>query len=123
MKIQQIFTSVAYPQSKGQVEVTNRTLVQCLKVRISNTKGNWVNELPSVLWTYRTTPREGTKETPFSLIYGNEALLLAEIGSKSARFMVYDEDNGMRRVIELDLLIEKREAASIHMEAFKNRIA
>ncbi|XP_073016849.1 uncharacterized protein [Primulina eburnea] len=28
MKIQQVFTSVAYPQSNGQVEVTNRTLVR-----------------------------------------------------------------------------------------------
>ncbi|XP_073025178.1 uncharacterized protein [Primulina eburnea] len=32
MKIQQVFTSIAYPQSNGQVEVTNRTLVHGLKV-------------------------------------------------------------------------------------------
>ncbi|XP_073278732.1 uncharacterized protein [Primulina huaijiensis] len=123
MKIQQVFTSVAYPQSNGQVEVTNRTLVQGLKVRLGNAKGNWVEELPSVLWAYRTTPREGTKETPFSLVYGNEAVLPAEIGLESARIMFYDEDNDARRATDLDLLEEKREAASIHMEAYKNRIA
>ncbi|XP_073314712.1 uncharacterized protein [Primulina huaijiensis] len=85
MKIQQVFTSVAYPQSNGQVEVTNQTLVQGLKVRLGKAKGNWADELPSVLWAYRTTPREETKETPFSLVYGNEAVLPAEIWLESAR--------------------------------------
>ncbi|XP_075515806.1 uncharacterized protein LOC142550616 [Primulina tabacum] len=123
MKIQQVFTSVAYPQNNGQVEVTNRTLVQGLKVRLGNAKGNWVDELPSILWAYQTTPKEGTKETPSSLVYGNEAVLPAEIGLKSARIAFYDEDNSARRAIDLDLLEQKREAASIHMEAYKNRIA
>ncbi|XP_075473350.1 uncharacterized protein LOC142504357 [Primulina tabacum] len=82
MKIQQVFTFVAYPQSNGQVEVTNRTLVQGLK-----------------------------------------AVLPAEIGLESARVVFYDEDNDARRATDLDLLEEKREAASIHVEAYKNRIA
>ncbi|XP_075486410.1 uncharacterized protein LOC142526020 [Primulina tabacum] len=37
--------------------------------------------------------------------------------------MFCDEDNDARRVTDLDLLEEKREAASIHMKAYKNRIA
>ncbi|XP_073061785.1 uncharacterized protein [Primulina eburnea] len=123
MKIQQVLTSVAYPQSNGQVEVTNQTLVQGLKVRLVKSKGNWVDELPSVLWAYRTTPREGTKGTPFSLVYGNEAVLPAEIGLESARVVFYDEDNDTRRATDLDLLKEKREAAIIQLEAYKNRIA
>ncbi|XP_073313457.1 uncharacterized protein [Primulina huaijiensis] len=109
--------------SNGQVEVTNRTLVQGLKVRLGNGKGNWVDELPSVFSAYRTTPREETKETHFSLVYGNEAVLPAEIGLESVRVMFYDEDNDMRRATDLDLLEEKREAAIIRMEAYKNRIA
>ncbi|XP_073152936.1 uncharacterized protein [Henckelia pumila] len=55
MNIEQIFTSVAYPQWNGQVEVTNRTIVQALKTRLDTAKGKWVEELPSVLWSYRTT--------------------------------------------------------------------
>ncbi|XP_073038076.1 uncharacterized protein [Primulina eburnea] len=94
-----------------------------LKVRLGNANGNWVDELPSVLWAYRTTPREGTKETPFSLVYGNEAVLPAEIGLESARVIFYDEDNDARRATYLDLLEEKRETAIIHMEAYKNSIA
>ncbi|XP_075473406.1 uncharacterized protein LOC142504419 [Primulina tabacum] len=37
--------------------------------------------------------------------------------------MFYDEDNATRQATDLDLLEEKRESASIHMEAYKNRIA
>ncbi|XP_073041870.1 uncharacterized protein [Primulina eburnea] len=75
-----------YPQSNGQVEVTNRTLVQGLKVRFSK-------------------------------------VLPAEIGLESIRVVFYDEDNDARRDTDLDLLDEKSETASIHMEAYKNRIA
>ncbi|XP_073067256.1 uncharacterized protein [Primulina eburnea] len=40
MNIQQVFTSIVYPQSNGHVEVTNRTPVQGLKVRLVKAKGN-----------------------------------------------------------------------------------
>ncbi|XP_073119533.1 uncharacterized protein [Henckelia pumila] len=123
MKIQQHFTSVHYPQSNGQVEVTNRSLVQSLKTRLGKAQGNWVEELPSVLWSYRTTPKIGTGETPFSLVYGNEAVLPAEIGEESARIIFYDEKNGEKRMEDLDFMEEKREAAAIRMKAYKNRVA
>ncbi|XP_073133646.1 uncharacterized protein [Henckelia pumila] len=123
MKIQQHFTSVHYPQSNGQVEVTNRSLVQSLKTRLGKAQGNWVEELPSVLWSYRTTPRIGTRETPFTLVYGNEAVLPVEIGEESARIIFYDEKNRERRMENLEFLEEKREVAAIRMEAYKSRIA
>ncbi|XP_073136999.1 uncharacterized protein [Henckelia pumila] len=85
--------------------------------------GNWVEELLSSLWSYRTTPRIGTGETPFSLVYGNEAVLPTEIGEESARVIFYDDKNGEKRMEDLDFVEEKREADSIRMEAYKNRIA
>ncbi|XP_073045947.1 uncharacterized protein [Primulina eburnea] len=54
---------------------------------------------------------------------GNEAVLPAEIRLESARVVFYDEDNDARRATDLDLLKEKREAASIQLEAYKNRNA
>ncbi|KAI3448580.1 hypothetical protein Pfo_005245 [Paulownia fortunei] len=73
MKIKQHFTSVAHPQANGQVEVTNRIILQGIKTRLDRSGGGWVDELDSVLWAYRTTPRTTTGETPFSLVYGAEA--------------------------------------------------
>ncbi|XP_073152039.1 uncharacterized protein [Henckelia pumila] len=57
------------------------------------------------------------------MVYGNEAVLPAEIGEKSARIISYDEENGKRRMEDLDFLGEKREVAAIRMEAYKNGIA
>ncbi|RVW72517.1 hypothetical protein CK203_053231 [Vitis vinifera] len=37
-------------------EATNKTLMFALKKRLEQTKEKWVEELPGVLWAYRTTP-------------------------------------------------------------------
>ncbi|XP_073298471.1 uncharacterized protein [Primulina huaijiensis] len=83
---------------------------------------DWVEELPSVLWAYRTTPRAPTQETPFNLVYGAEAVLPVEIGQTSSRVESYPNNNDQSRAMELDLVEEKRDRASIRMEAYRGRI-
>ncbi|KAK3005234.1 hypothetical protein RJ639_017674 [Escallonia herrerae] len=73
------FTSVAHPQSNGQSENMNRSILQGLKKKLDEAKGGWVDELPKVLWAYRTTPHSVTGETPFLLSYGIEAMLPVEL--------------------------------------------
>ncbi|KAL0345043.1 UNVERIFIED_CONTAM: Transposon Ty3-I Gag-Pol polyprotein [Sesamum radiatum] len=124
LKIKQYFTSVGTPQSNGQTEVTNRTILQHLKARLDEAKGNWVDELPGVLWAYRTTARKSTGESPFNLIYGTEAIIPAEIGEETLRIQQYKpEANGIERRRDLDLLDEVRSNASIRAEAYKRRMA
>ncbi|XP_075480654.1 uncharacterized protein LOC142521323 [Primulina tabacum] len=108
MKITRSFTSVAYPQANGQTEVVNRIIVQALKTRLQGKGKDWVEELPSVLWAYKTTPRAPTQETPFNLLYDSEAILPVEIGQTSSRVESYPNNNDQRRAIELDLVEEKR---------------
>ena len=79
------YSTLAYPQSNGQAEATNKAIVNRLKKRLEGTKGRWAKELPNVLWAYRTTPRRSMGETPFSLMYGGEAILSAEVNLCSAR--------------------------------------
>ncbi|KAL2250069.1 UNVERIFIED_CONTAM: Gag-Pol polyprotein [Sesamum indicum] len=55
LKIVQHFTAVANLQANGKTEVTSRTILQHLKIRLES-KGSWVEELSGVLWAYRTTP-------------------------------------------------------------------
>ncbi|KAL2244075.1 UNVERIFIED_CONTAM: Ribonuclease HI [Sesamum indicum] len=111
LKIAQHFTAVANPQANGQTEVMNRTILQHLKTRLES-KGSWVDELPGVLWAYRTTPRTATGETPFCLVYGTEAIIPAEIGEESQRVMQYEpEANQAERSFDLTVIEEKREAA------------
>ena len=42
-------------------------------------------ELPGVLWAYRTTARIPTTETPFRLTYGTEVVILVEVEITSIR--------------------------------------
>ena len=86
------YSSSAHPQANGQVEVTNRTLLKIIKTRLEGAKGIWPNELPSVLWAYRTIARTSTGETPFRLTYGADAVILTEVGLTSYRVQNYMED-------------------------------
>ncbi|XP_048619844.1 uncharacterized protein LOC125590348 [Brassica napus] len=73
------------PQSNGQAESTNKIIIDGLKKRLDLKKGCWADELDGVLWSHRTTPREATKATPFSMAYGVEAMAPAEVIVTSLR--------------------------------------
>ena len=67
----------------------------------------WSDELPSVLWAYRTTARTPTGETPFCLAYGSEAVISTEIGLTSYRVGHHDEGRNKEEMcLKLDLLDE-----------------
>lgn len=54
------YSSLAYPQSNGQVEAMKKTIVYELKTRLEGAKGNWAEELSNVLWAYPTTSKLST---------------------------------------------------------------
>ena len=106
------YSSLAHSQANGQVEVTNRTLLKIIKTRLEGAKGIWLDELPSVLWAYRTTTRTPTGETPFRLAYEADAVIPAEVGLTSYRVKNYTEDkNEEAMCLQLDLVDEARAMA------------
>jgi transposase InsO family protein len=124
LNIKQSFTSVAHPQANGQVEVANRDIVSGIKARIGLSRGKWVEELPMVLWSFRTTPKGSTQETPFSLVYGTEAVIPAEIAVPTHRVTAFSEEiNEVNLRENLNLLEERRVMASIREAANKQKIA
>ncbi|KAL0416438.1 UNVERIFIED_CONTAM: hypothetical protein Slati_3475700 [Sesamum latifolium] len=115
LRVKQRFTTVAHPQANGQVEVTNRILVQGIKRRLERVGGNWTEELTSVLWAYRTTPIGSTGETPFSPVYDTEAIIPAELGMPSHRVMNFSEECNENLLREnLDLIEELRKKPFTH---------
>ena len=71
-----------------------------------------MEELPHVLWTYRTTPRRSTKETLFSMTYGAEAVIPLETGFPTLKTSSFSlSDNNEHLIKNLDLIEEKRENA------------
>ncbi|XP_050207633.1 uncharacterized protein LOC126657052 [Mercurialis annua] len=118
------FTSVAHPQTNGLTEVTNRTILTGIKKRLDDLKGRWIDELYKVIWAYRTTPRKATGETPFSLVYGTEAVLPVEIGMPSLRVQVFDEEKNEESMrLCLDLLEERRHQTAVKAEAYRRQMA
>ncbi|XP_077231532.1 uncharacterized protein LOC143864659 [Tasmannia lanceolata] len=124
LKIEQRFTSVAHPQTNGQTEVTNRTLLQGIKKRLDDKTGRWADELYHVLWAYRTTPRTATGESPFNLSFGTEAVIPVDIGVPSPRTVDFNEQlNGDGLRVNLDLLEERREESQIRAVAYKQKVS
>ena len=81
-KINVAYSSVCTPQCNGQAEATNKQILNGLKKKLDEAKGRWSEVLYDVLWSLRTTPKEATRQTPFRLVYGTEALLPVELVEK-----------------------------------------
>ena len=95
-----------------------------LKKKLDDAKGLWAEKLPEVLWAIRTTPTEATGETPFSLMYGTEAVLPLEIASPTARVAMFDLASNTEGVnLDKVLVEEKRLEAHRHNLQNKQRVA
>ncbi|KAL0304587.1 UNVERIFIED_CONTAM: hypothetical protein Sangu_3074700 [Sesamum angustifolium] len=108
-------------QDNGQVEVTNRILVKGIKKRLDRAGGNWVEELTSVLWSYRTTIRGSAGESPFSLVYKIETLIPVELGIPSHRIIHFNEES-ISQLLKayLNLVDEVRETTFIRIQRYKS---
>ncbi|XP_050289752.1 uncharacterized protein LOC126727897 [Quercus robur] len=117
------YSTPAYPQGNGQAEAVNKTIVNGLKKRLDNVKGRWVEELAHVLWTYRTTPRRSTGETPFSMTYGAEAVIPLEVNFPTQRTTAFcPTANDKLLEKSLDLIDERREGAMIHLAYYQQKL-
>jgi transposase InsO family protein len=117
--IQNHYSYPGHLQANEQVEVTNRSLLKMIKTRLQGAKGLWPEELPIVLWAYKTTTKTPTRETPFWLTFGTEAVILVEINLTSFRTNKYDEGNNNNQLrLNLNLLDEARDQAELKTRAY-----
>jgi transposase InsO family protein len=95
--IRVLWSAVAHPKTNGQVERANGMVLQGLKPRIfdklNKHRKKWATELPSVLWSLRTTPSRATGFTPFFLVYGAKAVLPTDLEYGSSRLKAYNEQS------------------------------
>jgi transposase InsO family protein len=110
------YASVAHPKSNGQVEKANGLVCAGLKKRLLRplkcAAGAWVEELPSVLWSLRTTPNASTGYMPFFRLFGVEAVLPTDVHYCVPRVVAYVEEDAQTALADaLGLLDEARDIA------------
>jgi hypothetical protein len=99
-------------------------ILQELKPQIYNDLNKfgkrWMKELPSVVWSLRTTPSQAMGFTPFFLVYEAEAILPTSLEYGSPRARAYDDQsNQANREHSLDQLEEARDVALLHSARYQ----
>jgi transposase InsO family protein len=123
------YASVAHPKSNGQVEKANGLVCGGLKKRLlrplKHAAGAWVEELPLVLWSLRTTPNSSMGYTPFFLLFGAEAVLPTDVRYSAPRVVAYVEEDADKALADAqDLLDEARDVAlarsAVYQQSLRN---
>ncbi|XP_058208141.1 uncharacterized protein LOC131321150 [Rhododendron vialii] len=96
----------AYPHGNGQAEATNKTVCAGIKRRLNSKRGKWAEELPRVLWAYRSTPRRSIGQTPVLMAFGMEAVIPLESKFPTLRTKNFDPKTN-EEVVEQELILAK----------------
>lgn len=70
LEIKKLNTTSYHSQYDGMVEQMNRSLKAMLRKHVAKFGEQWDQHLPGVLWAYRNTPHESTKQKPSFLLSG-----------------------------------------------------
>jgi hypothetical protein len=84
---------------------------------------NWYNELPSVLWSLRTNINRATRDTPFNLVHGADAVLPPEIYLESARVAHFNAESQVEsRELDSNLLEEKCNTTLVNVQKYQESL-
>ena len=65
------FTSSFHPESNGQIEATNSTILDLLRLYVHNRPGTWDTYIHLLQFAYNNTPHACTTKSPFEIVYGH----------------------------------------------------
>ncbi|MCO5564194.1 hypothetical protein L7F22_017852 [Adiantum nelumboides] len=65
------FSSAYHPETDGQSEIVNSTVLDLLKCYVSDKQTEWEKYLPLVEFAYNNTIHSSTRKAPFEVIYGH----------------------------------------------------
>ncbi|XP_045822052.1 uncharacterized protein LOC123914933 [Trifolium pratense] len=123
-KIEHHNSSPYRPQMNGAVEAANKNIKRIIQKMVKTYK-DWHEMLPYALHGYRTTIRTSTGATPFSLVYGMEAVLPVEVEIPSLRVLMEtkleEAEWAQTRFDQLNLIEEKRLTALCHGQLYQQR--
>ncbi|GKV01311.1 hypothetical protein SLEP1_g13872 [Rubroshorea leprosula] len=107
-----LLNSTHYAQANGQVEVSNKVVINLLEKMVNDNPRRWHELLSETLWAYRTSHRSSTKMTHFALTYGHDAILPMELIARSLRVAMQhnlqSEEYDEAMMLELENLEDTR---------------
>ncbi|PKI40017.1 hypothetical protein CRG98_039587 [Punica granatum] len=110
----------------GAMEAVNKNIKKIIEKMTVNYK-DWHEMLPYGLLAYRTSIRTCIGATPYSLVYGMEAVLPIEVEILSMRILAETEleetEWAKQRYEQLNLIDEKRLKALCHGQCYQQRMA
>lgn len=110
-----------------QVERANDLILAGIKPRLVaplvRSVGCWIEELPAMLWSLRTTPNRSTGFTPFFLLYRSEAIIPTDVEFDSPRVTLYTEMEAKEaRQDGVDLVKEARDLALSRTAIYQQKV-
>lgn len=113
------------PNMNGTVEAANKNIKRIVQ-NMAKTYKDWHELLPFSLNGYRTLVRTSTRATPYSPIYGMEAVLPIKVKIPSLRVIMeadLDEAEWVQsRYDQLNLIEEKRLTVVCHGQLYQRRL-
>ena len=90
--------------------------------------GKWSDHLADMLWACRSSVKTATGFSPFSLVYGTEAISPVELVTPTPR-VVLEENQGEsedasneKRLVDLEGVEEERELAKKRSQRYQQRM-
>ncbi|XP_026396321.1 protein NYNRIN-like [Papaver somniferum] len=112
-----------YPQGNGQAEVRNKTFIRILSRIVEGHHREWHKQFPLAVWAYTISKWSSTGASPYSLVYGEDAILLADIAIPSSWVAMasHTTPDEVSRFAHLDTIEERRARAERFAEAYRKR--
>ena len=109
----------------SQAETTNKVILKILKKMKHEYGGKWSDHLINVLWACRSSLKTATRFSPFSLVYGTEAISSVELVVPTPRVIleeIQEDTNNERRLVDLEGVEEERELAKRRSQRYQQRM-
>lgn len=110
--VKKLQTTAYHPQCNGAVERLNQTVIGMLSHYVSRDQRDWDLWLPFALFAYNTAVHEGTRESPFFLLHGREAVV-PEVAFETTKVNYGTLENYRQELVQRMSIAHKIAAAAL----------